>query len=160
MILVDILPIGLFNGQNPLSLTKVICHQSLKLNINNWDIPFPKSFKKLSMNWEKHFSLLGKWNKPIGNSAHTTKCLVKRPWDYIYLAYVNKSMALVNELKRLKYKYSLVFTIIFRFLRTLLITLILDERYMCCSIKIQNNSPHNYIAYSLASYYFRGETFC
>ena len=69
-------------------------------------------------------------------------------------------MALVNELKRLKYKYSLVFTIIFRFLRTLLITLILDERYMCCSIKIQNNSPHNYIAYGLASYYFRGEIFC
>ena len=48
---------------------------------------------------------------------------------------------------------SLVFTIIFSFLRTLLITLILDERYMCCSIKIQNNSPHKYIAYSLASYY-------
>ena len=32
-----------------------------------------------------------------------------------------------------------VFTIIFRFLRTLLITLILNERYMCCSMKIQNN---------------------
>ena len=46
-----------------------------------------------------------------------------------------------------------MFTIIFHFLRTLLITLIVDERYMCCSMKIQNNSPHKYIAYSQASYY-------
>ena len=45
---------------------------------------------------------------------------------------------------------SLVFTI-FRFLRTLLITLILDGRYMCCSIKIENNSSH--ITCDLASYY-------
>ena len=62
-------------------------------------------------------------------------------------------MALVNELKRLK--LSLVFTIILRFLRTLLITLILDERYMCFSINIQNNGPHKYRAYNLASYYLK-----
>ena len=47
---------------------------------------------------------------------------------------------------------SLVFTIIFRFLRNLLITLISDEGYMCCSTKIKNNSRHEYTAYSLASY--------
>ena len=48
---------------------------------------------------------------------------------------------------------SLVFTIIFHFLRSLLITLILDEGYMFCSIKIKNKSSHKYIAYSLPSYY-------
>ena len=45
-----------------------------------------------------------------------------------------------------------VLTIIFRFLRSLSITLILDERYMCCSMKVQNNSPHKYESYGLASY--------
>ena len=43
-----------------------------------------------------------------------------------------------------------VFTTIFRFLKTFLITVILDESYMCCSMKIENNSPCKYIAYSLA----------
>ena len=33
------------------------------------------------------------------------------------------------------------------------ITLILDERYMCRLMKVQNNSQDKYIAYSLASYY-------
>ena len=47
----------------------------------------------------------------------------------------------------------LVFTIIFRFLRNLLITLISDEGYMSCSMQIKNNSRHEYTAYSLASYY-------
>ena len=46
-----------------------------------------------------------------------------------------------------------MFTIIFLFIRALLINLILYERYMCCSIKIQSNSPHKYIAESLVSYY-------
>ena len=45
-----------------------------------------------------------------------------------------------------------VFTIIF-FPKTLWITLILDERYMYYFMKIQNNSPPEYIVYSLASYY-------
>ena len=48
---------------------------------------------------------------------------------------------------------SLVFTIIFRFLRNFLITLISDEGYMRCSTKIKYNSRHEYTAYSLASCY-------
>ena len=46
-----------------------------------------------------------------------------------------------------------LFTIVSRFLRALLITLISDERYMCCLMKVQNNNPRKYVAYSLASYY-------
>ena len=41
--------------------------------------------------------------------------------------------------KRLIGQYCLVLTILFHFLGTLL-TVILDERYISCSIKIQNNS--------------------
>ena len=37
-----------------------------------------------------------------------------------------------------------IFTVIFRFLRILLITLIWDERHMSCLIKIQNNSLCKY----------------
>ena len=48
------------------------------------------------MNWEEHIFHWGNWNEPIGNSAH--KFLSK----YIFLAYVYKSIALVNELTRLK----------------------------------------------------------
>ena len=93
----------------------------------------------------------GKWNEPIGrNSAYTTKHLTKRPWRSFFLAYVYKSIALVNELKRLVLILSLVVAIIFHFLRTLLIplsffsrlfsTFILDEKYTGCFIKIRNNS--------------------
>ena len=28
-----------------------------KLNLNDWDIPFPNVFDNLSMNWEKIFSI-------------------------------------------------------------------------------------------------------
>ena len=82
--------------------------------------------------------------------------MTKRPWRYLFLANLYNSIALVNKLRRLKCWYFLshfVFTIIFRFLRTLLITLILYKRYMCGLMKFQNKSPHKYIAYSLASYY-------
>ena len=73
-----------------------------KLNINDWDIPFPKSLRIYQ--WiRKNIFHWGKWNEPIGNSAHTTECLVKRPWRYIFLADVYKSTALVNGLKRLKH---------------------------------------------------------
>ena len=93
----------------------------------------------------------GKWNEPIGwNSAYTTKHLNKRPWRSFFLAYVYKSIALVNELKRLVLILSLLVVIIFHFLRTLLIplsffsrlfsTFILDEKYTGCFIKIRNNS--------------------
>ena len=43
--------------------------------------------KNLSMNWEKNFPF-GKWNEPIGNSAHATGCLANRPSKYTFLAYV------------------------------------------------------------------------
>ena len=51
------------------------------------------------MNWEKQIFHRRKWNELIGNSARTTECLAKRLWKYIFLAYVYKYLALVNELK-------------------------------------------------------------
>ena len=42
-----------------------------------------------------------------------------------------------------------VLTIILRFLRTLSITLTFDERCICFSRKMKNNSPHKYIDYSV-----------
>ena len=71
-------------------------------NINNWDIPFPKCVRINQWIGKKIFQW-GKRNEPIGNSANTTECFAKRPWRYVFLAYVYKSIALVNELKRLKY---------------------------------------------------------
>ena len=50
----------------------------------------------------------------------------KDPKD-IFTAYVYKSIALMNKLKKIKCYYGLFFRV-FRFLRTLSITLILDER--------------------------------
>ena len=72
-----------------------------KLYINYWDILFPKILRIYQWIGEKVFNW-GKWNGPIENSAHTAECLVKRPWRYIFLTYVYGSIALVNELKRLK----------------------------------------------------------
>ena len=40
----------------------------------------------------------------------------------------------------------------FYFLKNLLIAHILDEKYTSCSMKIQSNSPHEYIAYRLVLY--------
>ena len=40
----------------------------------------------------------GKWNEPIGNSAHTTEYLTKSSWPYLFVGYVYKYIALVNEL--------------------------------------------------------------
>ena len=84
--------------------------------------------------------------------------LNKIPRRYTFAAYVCKSIA-VYSLEGMNSRDScvdtvsvFVFTIIFGFLRTLPITLILDERYMCCSMKVQNKSPYKYIAYSIASY--------
>ena len=102
---------------------------NFKLNINNWDILFPWILR--IYHWiGSNILHYRKWNEPIGNSAHNTECFAKRLWRYIFLAYVYKFIALVNKLKRLWILWivwilSLVFTIIFRFLRTLLITLIL-----------------------------------
>ena len=57
-------------------------------------------------------------------------------------------MALVNELKRL----SVIILSLFSS-STLSISLILDERYMCFTMKVQNSNPYKYIASSLAWYY-------
>ena len=48
------------------------------------------------MNWGKYFHW-GKWNEPIGNPVHTTKCLAERPWRYVFLTYVYESIALAND---------------------------------------------------------------
>ena len=60
-----------------------------KLNIDDWDIPFPKTLRIYQ--WiGKNIFHWGKWNELIGNSAHTTECLAKRPWRYMFLAYLEK----------------------------------------------------------------------
>ena len=51
------------------------------------------------MNLENIIFYWRKWNKPIGN---LTVFLVKKPGRYIFLAYVYKSIALVNQIKRIK----------------------------------------------------------
>ena len=90
------------------------------------------------MNWEKHFPL-GKvgwthWEFPPYQNIFGQKDLMIFISD-LYLYSINER---TQEAKVLI--LSLLFTIIFHFLRTLSITLILDERYIGCSIKIQNNS--------------------
>ena len=68
-----------------------------KLNIDDWDIPFPKVLRIYK--WVgKNIFHWGKWNELIANSARATKYLAKRPWRYFFLTYVFKSTALVNEL--------------------------------------------------------------
>ena len=49
-----------------------------KLNINDLDIPFPKILR-IYRRIGKNFFHWEKWNEPIGNNAHTTKYLAKRP---------------------------------------------------------------------------------
>ena len=55
-----------------------------KLNINDWDIPFSKILKIYQCIGRNTFHW-GKWNEPIGNSAHTIEYFNKRPWRYIFL---------------------------------------------------------------------------
>ena len=66
----------------------------------HWDI----TFRNLSMHWEKHF--------PFSIAENGMNALGIMPISqfgqkalkiYVFLAYVYKSIALVNELKRLKY---------------------------------------------------------
>ena len=76
------------------------------LNLHKWFEMFHflkvKSLRIYQWIKKKNFHW-GKWNEPIENYAYATECLVKRPWRYIFPAYVYKSIALVNEHKRLKY---------------------------------------------------------
>ena len=70
----------------------------------DWDIPFPKSLK--IHQWiGKNIVHWGKWKEPIRNSANTTEYFVTRPWRYIFLTYVYRSIALVKKAKRIKYWY-------------------------------------------------------
>ena len=104
---------------------------------------------------EENF-LLGKWNhrgfflcnRIFGRKA--LKIYISSPCMWVYS---------INEWRHLSVNLSLlsrcIFMLsnIFRLLRTLSITLILDQWYMCCSMKVQNNSRCKYLAYSLGSYY-------
>ena len=62
-----------------------------KLNVNDWDIPFPKILRIYQWIWK-----LGKMK-----FAYTTEYLAKSA-EALFLANVYKSIALENELKRLK----------------------------------------------------------
>ena len=79
---------------------KMMLH--FKLNINDWDIPFPKILKI--------YQWIGKSKFPLGKMEWTD--LEFRPYHraivqkalrvYIFLACMYKSIALVNKLKKLK----------------------------------------------------------
>ena len=88
-----------------------------KHNINDWDISFPKILKIFQWFGENIFCWR-KWNEPIRNSTHTTKYLAKRAWN---IWPENSISEWTLETKALI--LSLMFTIIFHFLRTLLIPL-------------------------------------
>ena len=60
------------------------------------DITVPKMLRIYQWIGEKIFHW-GKWNEPIGNSAHTAEYLATRPWKYLFLAYVYKSLAFISE---------------------------------------------------------------
>ena len=86
----------------------------VKDDINGWDISFTK-ISRICQWTGKNIFHCGKWNEPIGNSAHTTKYLAKRSWRHLFLAYVYKSIALVNELLK-SFKSFSIFTIFLIFL--------------------------------------------
>ena len=55
-----------------------------KLNINDWDIPFPKTLRIYQWFW-KNILQWEKWNEFNRNSPHITKCLANMSWRYIFL---------------------------------------------------------------------------
>ena len=66
------------------SLKKGLSH--FKININDWDIPFPSIFRIFQ--WIGENFQWGKWNESIGSDAYATKYLAKRSWRYLFPAYV------------------------------------------------------------------------
>ena len=115
-----------------------------KLNINDPKIQFPQILR-IQQRIGKIF-FIGEYGiNPLGILHILHNIWPKGPKDiyfqpmYISLQRINSRDSSVNIVPLF------VFTIIFRFLRTLLITLMLDERYMCCSMKIQNNCQHKHI---------------
>ena len=104
------------------------------------------------MNWEKYFPLEKmEW-------THWEICRYHRMFGQkalkMYMLMIIEH-ALVNELIRhssFNIVSLFVFTNIFHFLWTLLTTVILDERYMCCSIKIQKNNPRKYRFWEMKCY--------
>ena len=55
-----------------------------KLNINDWDITFPKTLRIYQWFW-KNILQWEKWNEFSRNCPHITKCLANMPWRYIFL---------------------------------------------------------------------------
>ena len=54
-----------------------------KLNINDWDIPFPKTLRIYQWFW-KNILQWEKWNEFNRNSPHITECLANMSWRYIF----------------------------------------------------------------------------
>ena len=74
----------------------------------------------------------------------------KGPEDiYFFSLCIYKSVALVNELKRLKYYIVSSVHHYFLFPQDFDHKSYLNDRYKHCLIKVQNNIPHKYVAYSL-----------
>ena len=84
------------------------------------------------MNWKKNFHRRI-WNGPTGKSTCSTENVTKKSSRYLFLAYVYITLVNVFEVTKVLI-LSPVFTIIFRFFKTLLITLISLRTLLTLSI--------------------------
>ena len=120
------------------------------LNIIYWDIPFP-NILKIYQRIGKKISIEENGISPLESLPISQNVWPNTLKIHIYISSLIKIYSISEWTQDTKVLIlSLVLTIIF--LRTLLIALILDEKYMCCSIKTPN-SPQKYVAYSRDSFY-------
>ena len=85
----NLCPNSIFTVENKIRNSHRKGWSHFKLNINDWDISFPKILRIYQWIGKKIFHW-GKWNEPLANSVHTTNYLVKRLWRCLFLAYVYK----------------------------------------------------------------------
>ena len=85
----NLCPNSIFTVENKIRNSQRKGWSHFKLNINDWDISFPKILRIYQWIGKKIFHW-GKWNEPLANSVHTTNYLVKRLWRCLFLAYVYK----------------------------------------------------------------------
>ena len=85
----NLCPNSIFTVENKIRNSHRKGWSHFKLNINDWDISFPKILRIYQWIGKKIFHW-GKWNEPLANSVHTTNYLVKRLWRCLFLADVYK----------------------------------------------------------------------
>ena len=85
----NLCPNSIFTVENKMGNSHRKGWSHFKLNINDWDLSFPKILRTYQWIGKKIFHW-GKWNEPLANSVHTTNYLVKRLWRCLFLADVYK----------------------------------------------------------------------